>query len=194
MSGLRPALPSCGSAQLLVAVVLDDDSAALAGAGERDLRAKGAAQILFDAFELGVGRRGGDVCLRGGGFAQAAHEFLGLPDREVAGNDRFEQVALNGGRCAGQRATVALGDGAFGDRLLDSRLQVKESHRVRHGGAGATDPLGDLVLRQRELLGQLPIGVGLLHGVEVGSLDVLDEGDGQLVAWGHLPDGGGHVV
>ena len=78
--------------------------------------------------------------------------------------------------------------------LLDRRLELEQPQGVGDGRASPPDAGRDVVLGQAELVGQLAVGVRLLHGVEVGTLDVLDEGDGQLVAFGHLADDRRNVV
>jgi hypothetical protein len=83
---------------------------------------------------------------------------------------------------------------AVGEGLLDEWLEVEQPKRVRDGGSGPADARSDLVLSQPEFVGELPIRVCFLHGVEVGTLDVLDERDGQLVSFCHLADDGRDVV
>ena len=69
--------------EFFVAVVLDDDAAALARAGEADLGAQGTAQVLLDPLEVGIR---GPLRPSAGGFglrlAEPPDELLGLADRE----------------------------------------------------------------------------------------------------------------
>jgi hypothetical protein len=134
---------------------------------------------------VGVGIRGrsGLGC---GLLAKATDKFLCLSNRQPAGDHHSDQLPLSGRRRSRKRSSVAFGDVAAGERLLDGRLEVEQSKRVGYGGPGPADPSGYVVLRQAELIGQLPVGASLLHGVEVGTLDILDDRDGQLVALGHL--------
>ena len=89
---------------------------------------------------------------------------------------------------------MALGDVALGQRLLDGRLEVEQPQRVGYRGSGSADTSGDVVLRQTELVGELAIGVSLLHGVQVGTLYVLDDRDSKLIALGHLANDRRDVV
>src|SRR5204862_7785392 len=67
--------------ELLVAVELDDDSTALARAGEGDLRAEPPAEVVFDAFEVRIGRPW-PVGTQLAWLTQPADELLGLTDAE----------------------------------------------------------------------------------------------------------------
>ena len=69
-----------------------------------------------------------------------------------------------------------------------SACEVEQPERVGDGRPGPPDPLGDLVLGEPELVDQLAVGERLLDRVEVGALDVLDEGELELVAVGELAD------
>jgi hypothetical protein len=89
---------------------------------------------------------------------------------------------------------VTFGDVAFGQGLLDRAFEVEKPEGVGDGRSGSTDAHRDLLLRQAELVGQLAIRVSLLDGIEIGALDVFDEGNGQLVALGHLADDRRHAV
>ena len=55
------------------------------------------------------------------------------------------------------------------------------------------DPGSDLLLRQAEVLLQGPVGLGLFHRVQVGALEVLDQGELEHFAVvAHLADHHGH--
>jgi hypothetical protein len=89
---------------------------------------------------------------------------------------------------------MAFHDVALAQGLLDRRLEVEQSKRVGNGGSSPADTGCDLVLCQTEVFGELSICVSLLYGVEVGSLEVLDERDGQLVSFRHLANDCRNVV
>src|ERR1035437_9782779 len=89
---------------------------------------------------------------------------------------------------------MALGYASLGKRVLDRQVEVEQSQGVGYGRASLADSSGDVVLRQGEFVGQLPVGMSFLYCVEVCPLDVLDDGDGKLVALGQLPDDRRDVV
>jgi hypothetical protein len=103
-------------------------------------------------------------------------------------------LALCRRRGSGQGSGVAFGDVSLSQGLLNGRLEIQEPQRIGDGGSGSTDSAGDLILGQPELVGQLAVGVSLLHGVQVRSLNVLDNRYRELVALGHLTHYGRHVV
>ena len=85
---------------------------------------------------------------------------------------------------------MALAEPTVGDRGLDPGRQLEQSEGVGHGRAGSTDPRRDLVLAQPEVVDQLAIGVGGLERIEILALEVLDEGELELIAIGELPHDG----
>ena len=72
--------------------------------------------------------------------------------------------------------------------LLDRFVKVEQAEGVRDGRSGPTDSRGDVLLRQPELVDQLPEGERLFDRVQVFALEVLDEGQLELVASGDLAD------
>ena len=94
---------------------------------------------------------------------------------------------ISGGEAA-ERSAVTLGQAPVGDRRLDARRQVEKAQRVGDGRASSTDPAGDVVLAEAELVDELPIGLGRLERVEVLALEVLDERELELVTIGELAD------
>src|SRR5262249_48087569 len=62
------------------------------------------------------------------------------------------------------------------DRVLHLRWQVEEGDQVRDGGAGDAKTCRQLFVSQAEAIEMLLEAEGLFDGVEVGPLDVLDEG------------------
>ena len=131
---------------------------------------------------MGRARLAGSGVAPLGALAEAPDELLGLAHRQVAVLDDPEQARLRGGIGAADGAGVALGDPALADGLLDGRVEVEEAQRVRDGRAGLADALGHLFLGEAELVDQLAVGMGLLDRIEVLALDVLDEGELELVA------------
>ena len=64
--------------------------------------------------------------------------------------------------------------------------ELEQAERVGDGRSRATDPLGEVVLGEPELLDELAVGVGGLDRVEVLALEVLDERELELLAIGQL--------
>ena len=64
--------------------------------------------------------------------------------------------------------------------LKDERRQAKDAHGVGDSGAVLADPAGDLCLGEAELGDHPLVGGGGLDGIEVLTLDVLDEGQLKL--------------
>jgi hypothetical protein len=62
------------------------------------------------------------------------------------------------------------------DESLDRRRELEEPERVRHRRPRSTDALGDLLVREVEILDQLLVGGSLIERVEILPLHVLDEG------------------
>ena len=145
-----------------------------------------AAEVLLDALEIGVGRRGGAAGRRRPGLAQAPDELLGLADRQVLADDGVEDAVLELGRQTAERPAVALGQPAVRDRGLDARGEVEQAQRVRDRRSGAADAGRDVLLAEPELLDELAVGVGRLERVEVLALEVLDEREFELLAIGEL--------
>src|SRR6266542_588929 len=83
---------------------------------------------------------------------------------------------------------MALRDVAVVHCDLDGRICVEQPECVGDRRASSSDTFRDLVLREAELICELPIGMGLLHRVEVGTLDVLDQRQLELAAIGEVPD------
>ena len=83
---------------------------------------------------------------------------------------------------------MALGQPTVRDRRLDPGREVEQAERVRDGRSGPADPRRDLVLAEAELVDELSVGLRRLERIEVLALEVLDEGELELVAVGELAD------
>jgi hypothetical protein len=75
-------------------------------------------------------------------------------------------------------------------RGLDPRGELQEPKRIRHGRSSLTDSRGEVFLAEPEFLDQLPVGIGRLERIEVLALEVLDQGELELVPVGQLPNHG----
>ena len=83
---------------------------------------------------------------------------------------------------------MPLREAALRDRGLDAWLQLEQAERVGDRRAGPTDARCDRFLGEPELIDELAVGVCLLHRVEVGTLEVLDERELQLLGIRELTD------
>ena len=61
------------------------------------------------------------------------------------------------------------------EHFPDTDGQVEQSEDIGDAGAGFTDPLGDLILRQLKLIGQFAVAFGFFHQVKVIALQIFDE-------------------
>ena len=68
---------------------------------------------------------------------------------------------------------------AGGDAALDQGRQLEQPQRVGDLRPGPSDPAGQLVVGAAEVLQQLVVGVGLLQRVELGAVQVLQQGVAQ---------------
>ena len=81
---------------------------------------------------------------------------------------------------------------AIDDQTLDGGWQLKEPQRVGDGGSAPTDPRGELVMGQSEILDQLLVGACLLEGIEILPVQVFDQGLLDAPDVGRGPDQGGN--
>ena len=81
-----------------------------------------------------------------------------------------------------------------GDPALHRYRQVQQPDRVADLRAAAPDPGGQLVVGDAELLQQLLVGRGLLQRVELGAVDVLQQGVAQHGVVGGVADDGRDAV
>ena len=81
---------------------------------------------------------------------------------------------------------MALGQSPVGDRGLDPRGEVEQAERVRDRRAGTPDTGREAILGEPEFVDELAIGIGGLDRVEILALEVLDEGELELIAIGEL--------
>ena len=68
------------------------------------------------------------------------------------------------------------GELAVGHHALERRRQLEEAQRVGHRDPALAHPGRRLLVGEVELLDQLLVGRRLLHGVQVGAVEVLDDG------------------
>ena len=83
---------------------------------------------------------------------------------------------------------MTLGEHAFRHGELHAIGQLKQPHRVRDRRPGPTHTLGELLMREPEVVDELPISERGLDGIKILALEVLDEGELKLLPIGQLAD------
>ena len=83
-------------------------------------------------------------------------------------------------------------DRAGGDVLAHLERQPQEARHVGDRRAILADGVGDLLLREMELVGEPAIGVRFLDRVEIFALEILDERGGEQPVVGHVADDDRH--
>jgi hypothetical protein len=81
-----------------------------------------------------------------------------------------------------------------GEELLHPLGELQETECIGHAGPVSAYALAHLLLRQPELLDEAAVALGLLERVEVGPLEVLDQGQLEGLGGGDIPDDGRHLV
>ena len=117
-----------------------------------------------------------------GAFAQA----LDVAHGEALGDDAVgERVGVGDGE---QRARMAGGDRARGEQGAAVLGQLGQAQRVGDVAAALADDAGDVGVGVAVIGGELRVAVGLFERVEIGALDVLDDGDFERLAVAGLDD------
>ena len=127
-------------------------------------------------------------------LAQPPGKLLDLADREAPCDRQGEELALRERGEAQHRPTVALADPAGVDGVLNRRLEIEEPQRVGNRRPCLTDSIGDLFVRHAEQFAQLLVGASGVDRVEVRPLEVLHEGELELILLAGLPNDGGDPV
>jgi len=91
-----------------------------------------------------------------------------------------------------ERPAVTGRQACLAQHRLDLVGEVEEAERVRHRGAAPAEVLGELGLGCAELVDQPPVPGGLLDGVQVLALEVLDQRDLEEIPLVHFADDHGH--
>ena len=149
-------------------------------------------EIAFDRAGVGIlGAFAGGQPL-GPGVRLIADELLGLAHRQAA----FNHLAGEADRIVGgnQRAGVAGAQRVVAQHRLHRLGQVQKAQDVRDVAAALVQRLGQLFLRVTETVHQLAVRGGLLDGVQVGALDVLDDRDLEHLGVGKVADDHRKVV
>jgi hypothetical protein len=126
-------------AELLLAVVLDDDPPTPPRPRQANLRPECPAQVLFDPIQIGISCRI-SLC-RGDNarLAQPPDELLGLANGQVTFAHQSQHARLAVSWKSTDRPSMAFGDAAGPDRRLDVRIEIEQAERVRDRRACPTD-------------------------------------------------------
>src|SRR5690606_435532 len=105
------------------------------------------------------------------------HDLLDGPDREALGDDAVSQPVLLLGVVDRQKGSrVARGEHPGGDAVLHPGRQQQQAQGVGDLRPGPADAVGQLVVGAVEIPQQLVVGRGLLQRVELGAVQVLQQG------------------
>src|SRR5271155_1035001 len=74
------------------------------------------------------------------------------------------------------------------DLALDFGWQTEESEKICDGSTVFTGALRHLLLGELEFAAQAVVGAGLFHGIEVGALEIFDDGDLHRLLVGYLAE------
>ena len=126
-------------------------------------------------------------------IVQRTDQFLGLTDRQPIIDDPhgqlLEQLAITQ---PGKGPGVAGGEQTVHDHLLDAIWEVEQPEAVGDSRSTPAHPDSHLMLGEAELIHQPMEGGGLLQGVQVIAMEVLDDRLFQGVAVLGLPHHRGH--
>src|ERR1051326_4618466 len=197
---------------LEVIVVLEAEhelAAILAGELDLDAQAQLLAQLVLDADDVvGLGDRVLDWSLAGGLLAIRAvgitgrfcwvqcllDEDVGGVNRQVAENDLLAELRLQRlVRDSLQDLGVAGAQGATTDGGLHVVGKVEESEQVGDHGARDAKPAAKFLVGHLEAAEVVAKALGLLDRVEIGPLDVLDQGGFHHLLIVEVDDLHGHL-
>ncbi len=189
---LRSHKPFEPNAQVFQLGVLDDDLAATVVVLDGHFESQGALQAVLHLADIGIDDR-----LRLGflfrlvRIEQALNHAFGLPDGEGQGDDALGGLFNLGGVAQSQEGAgmaeaelIGLHPGLHGGGKLEQAQEVGHRDTVFAGA------LRHLLLGHLELAGEALEGAGLFHGIEVGALQVLDDGDLHRLLIGDLAQDG----
>ncbi len=153
---------------------MNNDGPALAPAPQIHFRAEGAPQLLFNVGFFGraaAGSRRTPTLAH-----QSLHQLFRLAHRQAA----LEHRLGRGGLCLRRRQCqqcpgVPFAQIPASQRLTHRGRKLEQSQRVADAGPALADVPGHLVVRQAEVLDELPITLGRLERIEVLALEVLDQ-------------------
>ncbi len=128
-------------------------------------------------------QRGARSSVRGSSGAGVLGDAFDVTHRESALGDASRgveaQTVVGDGE---QRAGVSERDRAVADESPDAIRQLQYAQEVGDGRAVLADGIGDLLLGERELVDEALVSERLVQGVEVGALEVLDQGEREHFA------------
>src|SRR5712691_8130657 len=166
--------------------VADDDDAGLQRALEGLLERGQLGRVSAATSRRPTSRRG---------LLAEANRVLGGPHGPVVGQDLVAELELVRSRVEREEgARVAHRQSSRAEIGLDRLGQAKEAERIRDRGPVTTDSLRQLILSPAELVEEVPVGLGLLHRVQVLSEEIFDQGELQAFGVARLSHDGRNTV
>src|SRR5206468_8019390 len=116
------------------------------------------------------------------------NELLRLPNGEVILDHGADDPRLGVWLEPAKRPCVALRETSIDDRRLHGRMEVEQPERVRDGRSGSPDAGREVFLAEVEFVDEAAVRTSGLDRVEILALQVLDEGQLQLLPIRQLAD------
>src|SRR5579862_5637749 len=136
---------------------------ARAGRMDQDTRAVAMLKRLERSFRIRVDRRDRR---RGPRLRIASGKALDLPNAHATASDAAREFqALLRIRNSQQSPAMPRRKAALLDQVLDHGLELQKANGVRDRRAVFSGPLGDVLLREIELVGEALKGASLFHGI-----------------------------
>ena len=185
----------------LVAIEVQlDDAGAVGESSDFHFLSDGFAESAFGVFDVWGGR--GFFGLGFGFFfvgveaiaERVSGEFFCASDAVFVFDDIFGEPGSPFGVCGEDCARVSGGDQSVDNVLSGDFGQLEESECVGDGDAGSSDAFCGVFVGHSEFFDEVSVGFGFFDGVEVFSLDVFDEGEGEGVAFGDVSDDDGDFL
>ena len=164
----------------------DPELARLTGMTDRHLRSERQAELCFERARVGVDRRRGLGAAAARRLAGALGEPLDVAHAQAPRDNAVgDRVGIGEGE---QRARVAGRNLARREQRAAVLGQAEQPQRVGDMAAALADDARDVGLRIVVVGAELRVAVRLLDRVEIGALDVLDDGEFERLAIADVDD------
>ncbi len=186
----RLAEPPAEVVELVEIAEGDANLAVLAGVPNRHFGSEREAELVLKGSRVGVDRRGGlarPACLAG-----ILTEALDVPDRQPLGDDAVgERVGVGDSEQGAGVSGRDLPSREQGARMFG---QIGQPRGVGDVTAALADDAGDIAMRIAVVGAELGVARRFLECVEIGALDILDNGDFERLAVARLDDDDRDIV